>query len=188
MQIDYFAVVSSQDPKKHVSQNLVKKEDRQERSINLQNTPISEDQMPKEIMTEEIFAEVMEGRRENSTIYIIEGYLYYIENHLNTDRISLRCYNYKRKCRGHAQIEKDTLRVIKMSGQHNCDQWMDPDQKVQIQMESKMKDLAMTTKDSFRKIYDDVCLENPAVAVRIPFSRMDQVMRVRRNKAKSNIN
>ena len=87
--------------------------------------------MPKEIMTEEIFAEVMEGRRKNSTIYIIEGYLY-ICTQMYTDRISLRCYNYKRKCRGHAQIEKDTLRVIKMSGQHNCDQWMDPDQKVPL--------------------------------------------------------
>ena len=160
----------------------------EERSINLQNTPISEDQMPKEIMTEEIFAEVMEGRRENSTIYIIEGYLYYIENHLSTDRISLRCYNYKRKCRGHAQIEKDTLRVIKMSGQHNCDQWMDPDHKIQIQMESKMKHLAMTTEYKLRKIYDDVCLENAAVGSRIPFKRMEDAMRARRNKAKSNLN
>ena len=65
---------------------------------------------------------------------------------------------------------------------------MDPDQNVQIEMESKMKDLAMTTKDSFRKIYDDVCLENPVVAARIPFRRMDLIMRIRRKKEKANIN
>ena len=49
-------------------------------------------------------------------------------------------------------------------------------------MESKMKMLAATSGDSIRKIFDDVCLENPEVAAKIPYPRMEAIMRHRRQK------
>ena len=49
-------------------------------------------------------------------------------------------------------------------------------------MESKMKNLAATTGDSFRKIFDGVSLENPEVGARINFLRMEAAMRKRREK------
>ena len=189
IQVDYFGIVSSQDLKEHVSQNVGRSE---ERNLKLQTTPKSEEQTPKELMIEARFAEVIEGRRKNSIHYIIEDYHYLSERlrHNKNDKkiLTVRCVHYKRKkCCGTAQLENNNLRIIKISGEHSCDQWMDPDDKIQIQMESKMKDLAMTAEDSLRKIYDNVCLENPAVAVRIPYSRMEAVMRVRRNRAKPKI-
>lgn len=185
--VDHFAV-SSQELEKTVSRNVVKIEDKQERSEDLQVKTNSEEQMPKETVIEEGFARKMEGRRINSTVYIIEDYMYVKDdNRLGKDRISVRCMHSKRKCKGRAKLEIDTLRIIKISGQHNCDQWMDPDHKIQIQMESKMKHLAMTTEYKLRKIYDDVCLENAAVGSRIPFKRMEDAMRARRNKEKSNL-
>ena len=45
-----------------------------------------------------------------------------------------------------------------------------------------MKQLATTTGDSIRKIYDDVSLENPTVAAKIDFPRMEAAMRKRREK------
>ena len=149
----------------------------------MQGLSDSEEQITKHKMVEERFAEVMEGRRVNSAIYVIEGYMYSKEK-FYLDRMSVRCVHFKRKCNGRAIIDKDSLRIYKIRGQHSCDQWMDPDWKVQIAMESKMKDLAMTSKDSLRKIYDDVCLENPAVGARIPYCRIEGAMRVRRNKSK----
>ena len=59
---------------------------------------------------------------------------------------------------------------------------MDPDRKAQIQMESKMKHLAATTGDTFRKIYDAVGIENPTIAARIDYPRIEATMRWRRNK------
>ena len=54
-------------------------------------------------------------------------------------------------------------------------------------MESKMKNLAATTGDSFRKIFDDVSLENPEVGARINFLRMEAAMRKRREKTNKNL-
>ena len=49
-------------------------------------------------------------------------------------------------------------------------------------MESKMKMLAATSGDSIQKIFDDVSLENPEVAAKIPYPRMEVIMRHRRQK------
>ena len=54
-------------------------------------------------------------------------------------------------------------------------------------MESKMKNLAATTGDSFRKIFDGVSLENPEVGARINFLRMEAAMRKRREKTNKNL-
>ena len=47
-------------------------------------------------------------------------------------------------------------------------------------MESKMKMLAATSGDSIKKIFEDVSLENPEVAAKIPYPRMEAIMRHRR--------
>ena len=135
-----------------------------------------------------VFAETMEGRRENSTLYVIDGYLYNWDGVRTNNMLSVKCTYNKKKCRGRAQLESDTLRVVKAAEVHTCGQWMDPDMRVQIQMENKMKHLAMTTEDSFRKIYDDVSLENPRIAeARIDYQRMECTMRLRRNKAATKV-
>ena len=56
-------------------------------------------------------------------------------------------------------------------------------------MESKMKNLAATTGtgDRFRKVFDDVSLENPEVGARINFLRMEAAMRKRREKTNKNL-
>ena len=54
-------------------------------------------------------------------------------------------------------------------------------------MESKMKNLAATTGDSFRKIFDGVSLENSEVGARINFLRMEAAMRKRREKTNKNL-
>ena len=140
-----------------------------------------EEVAPKRIMFARKFAETIEGRRENSTLYVIEDYLYVRERDTLSKNIMLvKCQN--KKCRGRVQLEIDTLCVLKNVGEHSCNQWMDPDWKVQIQMESKMKHLAATTEDSLRKIYDAVSLENPMIAARIDYKRIEATMWRRRNK------
>ena len=135
----------------------------------------------KKIIFARRFAETIEGRRENSTLYVIDDYLYVKERDtLSKNIMFVKCQN--KKCRGRVQLEIDTLRVAKNAGEHSCNQWMDPDRKAQIQMESKMKHLAATTGDSFRKIYDVVSIENPMIAARIDYPRIEATMRWRRNK------
>ena len=180
IQIDYFGVVSSQDLMDHVSQNLVKNEESHNKILKLQTT-ISKEKQQKTIIGASV-AEIIEGSQENYKLYMIEDYLYTKEK-MEKDKISMKCRHYKRKCRGRAQVENNTLFVIRISGEHSCNNQLGQDQKVQVKMESKMKQLALTTEDSLRKIYDDVCLENPAVASCIPYSKVEAAMKVRRNNA-----
>ena len=56
--------------------------------------------------------------------------------------------------------------------------------KFQIQMETEMKELAVTTPyDDLKDIYDRVCQKNPSVAERIPYKRMCVAMDRRRREA-----
>ena len=145
-----------------------------------------EKQAPKRIMFAARFAEAIEGRRENSTLYVVDDYLYVKErDKLTRNAMIVKCQN--KKCRGRVQLEVDTLCVVKNAGEHSCNQWMDPDWKAQIQMESKMKHLAATTGDTFRKIYDAVGIENPTIAARIDYPRIEATMRWRRNKTNPEI-
>ena len=55
--------------------------------------------------------------------------------------------------------------------------------KIQIQMEKEMKNLAETTTDGFRDIFDKVCLKNPSMAARFEYSKTYERMRQQRKKA-----
>ena len=101
--------------------------------------------------------------------------------------LTVRCIHHKastKHCKARAQMDEHTLQVTKRMEEHTCEQ--DPDQKIQLVLESKMKQLATTTGDSIRKIYDDVSLENPRVAVKIGFPRLEAAMRKRREKTTPN--
>ena len=136
-------------------------------------------------------AKTMEGRnstfRRKSTLYIIGDYLY-VKDGLNyenngTKVLLLRCSSSQRQCIGRAHIDQETLKVLKFPWIHSCTR--DPDLKYQLQMETEMENLAETTKDRFRDIFDKVCLTHPAIATRIKFSRMKVLMHRRR---KFNVN
>ena len=123
--------------------------------------------------------------REGSTLYVIGGNLYSREK-LYNGTLSVRCIHHKAKtkhCKARAQMDERTRQVIKRIEVHTCEQ--DPNQKAQIVLESKMKQLATITGDSTRKIYDSVSLENPIVAAKIYFPRIEAAMRKRREKTTS---
>ena len=129
--------------------------------------------------------------KQQSELYVIGENLYpkdrkYKGTILGT--IVLRCMHWKatkKNCKARATIDEESLLVISRFGEHCCDQ--DPLQRIQISMESKMKNLAATTGDSFRKIFDDVSLENSEVGARINFLRMEAAMRKRREKTNKNL-
>ena len=130
-------------------------------------------------------AQTMQGSRgRKSTLYIIGDYLY-CNGVLQANKVKMRCRNSK-NCRSYAYLEPETLQVIRFSREHTCVK--DPYLKLQIQMESEMKNLAeasVGSKASFREIYDAVCERNPAVASRLTFSRMYKTMDGRWRQANS---
>ena len=118
---------------------------------------------------EDIYAKKIEGTRENSILYVIGDNMYSKER-FHQDMIITRCVHFKiakSHCKACANIAQESLLVISRTGDHTCAQ--DPLQRIQIMMESKMKMFAATSGDSIRKIFDDVSLENPEVAARIPY-------------------
>ena len=134
-------------------------------------------------------AKTMEGRnstfRRKSTLYIIGDFLY-VKDGLNYENdgskvLLLRCSSSQRQCIGRAHIDQETLKVLKFPCAHNCTK--DPDMKIQIQMEKEMKNLAETTTDGFRDIFDKVCLKNPSMAARFEYSKTYERMRQQRKKA-----
>ena len=135
------------------------------------------------------FAKAMEGRnstfRRKSTLYIIGDFLY-VKDGLNCENdgsqvLLLRCSSSQCQCIGRAHIDQETLKVLKFPWTHSCTR--DPGLKFQLQMENEMENLAETTKDSSRDIFNQVCLKYPSVATRIKFSKM-RVMIHRRRKLK----
>ena len=131
-------------------------------------------------------ATALEGRRgRTSTLYNIGDYLYSNGTprcSYGINVIMLACVNNKLHCKGRAHVEQESLQVLKLIGEHSCER--DRDLKYQIQMETEMKELAETTKDSYKDIYNRVCLKNPAMKSRIEFSRMCYSMESRRRAAK----
>ena len=54
-----------------------------------------------------------------------------------------------------------------------------------VKLETEMKELAETTRDNFKEIYQRVCLKNPAIARRIPYNRICKTMDRRRREAQA---
>ena len=128
-------------------------------------------------------AQIMRGKKERSTLYSIGDYLYYNGTMQPNNTIRARCRNFRSGsvlCKACAFIEPVSLQILKLTGQHNCAK--DPDMKIEIQMENEMKELAETTQDNLKQIYKKVCKKNPAVAQRIPFSRICKTMDRRRRE------
>ena len=133
-------------------------------------------------------AKTMQGSRgRKSCLYIIGDFLY-LKGVLQTNNLlRARCRNFKTgpiPCKASVSIEPITLQVIKFTGRHSCVK--DPGMKYQIQMETEMKELAETTRDSFKAIYKRVSLKNPAIARRIPYERICKAMIRRRGEMKRN--
>ena len=59
----------------------------------------------------------------------------------------------------------------------------DPDVRLEILAKNEMKDIAETTSDSFRTIFDKVCLKYPTIASRLNFDSVRVLMGKRRKKA-----
>ena len=132
-------------------------------------------------------AETITGKSGRSSIlYIIGDYLYSGGGmRSKTDGstvLDLKCSTYAKLCKGRAILDKKTLRVLKLSQSHCCTR--DPDLKLIVQMQSEMKNLADTTRDKLKDIFNDVCLKNPAVASRIDWPKMYGAMKNRRVRAK----
>ena len=138
---------------------------------------------------EDTHARRIDGTREGATFYVIDDHLFRLK--LNSYKgLKLRChafYTHKMtsydppRCEIIAYLEKETMRITKVIGEHSCNQ--DPELAEQLSMETEMKELAVTTMEDFRDIYDTVYNKNPVVGARIPFRRMLRAMEIRRCRA-----
>ena len=131
-------------------------------------------------------AKTMEGRnstyRRKSTLYIIGDYLY-VKDGVNCEEngrqiLLLTCNSSARQCVGRAHIDQQTLKVLKFPLTHSCTR--DPNLKYQLEMENYIENLAETTKDNSRDIFNNVCLKYPSVATRITFFRVRNLVHKRR--------
>ena len=130
-------------------------------------------------------AKTMESRNSTphrrSRLYIIGDYLYKQGGKcINDDGhvLHLECNGFSGQCKGRVHIDGDTLKVVKFRQMHSCTK--DPDMKLQIQLENEMKNLAETTKDSLKDIYNKVCLKNPVIGKRIEYKKIYTTLRNRR--------
>ena len=104
--------------------------------------------------------------------------------------LKVRCLTFKRepnsptRCPCRAYLNQETLQVVKVVGEHSCDQ--DPEWTTQLCMETEMKQLAATTSYSLRDIFDIVGQRDPAIASRISLERIFAAMKTRRLRAKEN--
>ena len=142
-----------------------------------------EETMKEGITRDAYFATTIEGRREGSTLYIIEDHIF-IKQRISYQKLYVRCLYFKKdpsRCRSCAYIEPESLRIVEVKGKHTCNP--DPELTEQIKMETEMKQLAATTNDSLRDIFDRVGRKNSSIASRISFDRISAAMYVRRSKA-----
>ena len=131
-------------------------------------------------------AATMNGKQGGrSVLYIIGDYLYHKSG---TRKISdgstvlyLKCSSYTRLCKGRANLDPNTLRVLKLPLLQSCTR--DPHLKLIIQMENEMKILAETTSGNLKDIFKEICLKNPAVASKLDWPKMYAAMNNRRYKA-----
>ena len=135
-----------------------------------------------------IFATITEGITGKGNVYVINDYLYNHYGSRERKHFHLRCRNFKSgliPCRASALIKKKTLQVVKFSREHSCVR--DPDLRFEILAKNEMKELAETTSDSFRAIFEKVCLKYPGMSSRINFESVRVPMGRRRNKAISGV-
>ena len=93
----------------------------------------------------------------------------------------LKCRHSQRgliPCRATALLDRQTLQVLSMRGQHTCEK--DPLLKYEIQAKSEMKDLAGSTNYSYKEIFDQVRLKYPAVAPRLKLESLRNGMKLRK--------
>ena len=119
--------------------------------------------------------------RRRSRVYIVGDYLYRKADECKNDDghvLHLECSGFSGQCKGRVHIDANTLKVIKFRQMHSCTK--DPDHKFQIQMENEMKNLAETTKDDLKNIYNKVCLKNPRIGKRIVYKEFYNSLLYRR--------
>ena len=151
-----------------------------------------EDDDVTDIPPDGTFATITEGVTGKGNVYVIGDHLY---NHCGSrerKHAFLKCrkgpHNCKSgviPCRATATIVKKTLQVIKLSGEHSCAR--DPDLRIEILAKNEMKELAETTSDNKRDIFNRVCLKYPSIAKRINFDSMRVIMGRRRKQAISDV-
>ena len=136
------------------------------------------------------FARRVEGTRKSATFYIINGYLFRLRGTKSDGIIQVNClHGFQNKmsamglqrCQKFAYLDQDSLLITKLVGEHSCNQ--DPELSIQLCMETEMKQLAATTSDDLRDIFDKIGMKNPNIAARIPFARIYAAMKTRRLNA-----
>ena len=118
---------------------------------------------------------ITEGKRRDSTIYVLDEFCYVKENDKGSF-ILLRCSEFK-TCGGRARIMKST-NTLKMTKSHSHGNRADEIAKTSL--ESKMKRMAESSSATLKRIFDDVSLEEPNVAASVSFYRMETTMQKRR--------
>ena len=129
------------------------------------------------------FATTIESRRSNPKkkvlLWVVGDYLYKkADFNEKGNALHLECYGFSGQCKGRVHVDADTSKVLKFRQMHSCPR--DPDLKVQIQMENEMKKLAETTKDDFKDIFRQVCLQNPTIGKRIQYKSIWAILKRRR--------
>ena len=191
--LKFISILKSHITAHHISQVMESLDEEPDEDAHLPNTRIvkpnrktkknREDQIEHPLVGS--VAQTMRGSRgRKTTLYIIGDYLY-LKGVLQPNNVfRARCRHFKNgshPCKASAYMEPITLRVLKFTGQHSCVK--DPDMKLQIQMETEMKELAETTSDNLKDIYIRVCERNPSIALRIPYRRICTAMDQRRKAA-----
>ena len=135
----------------------------------------------KHNVKEYLVAEILEGKKRGSKSYMIRNKLV-LQDIIYKNTILASCHKKHKGCRGRAKLCKDTLMVLYETA-HTCN--TDETDIAILNLENKMKNRAeRETSLSLRQIFDEVSSENPEVAARISFPRIEAVMSKRRTRAR----
>ena len=135
----------------------------------------------KRNVKEYLVAEILEGKKRGSKSYMIRNKLV-LQDIIYKNTILASCHKKHKGCRGRAKLCKDTLMVLYETA-HTCN--TDETDIAILNLENKMKNRAENeTSLSLRQIFDEVSSENPEVAARISFPRIEAVMSKRRTRAR----
>ena len=128
---------------------------------------------------EYILAEIQEGNRRGSVNYLIRDKLF-LKASIYKNTVLAKCTKKLAGCRGSATICKDTLMVLRETA-HTCG--TDQTDVEILHLKNKMKNMAEEeTSLSVRQIFDEVSSENPEVAAKISFPKMESAMSKRRSR------
>ena len=133
----------------------------------------------KRNVKEYLVAEVQEGKRKGSVNYLVRNKML---TRICTykDTILAVCTRRRKGCGGRAILCKDTFMVLNETD-HSCS--TDETSIAIIHMENKMKNMAERERSlSVRQIFDEVASENPEIAAKIKYQRMEAVLRKRRDR------